>query len=151
MLTITKGFDDKHYLDTREIDSLERYARSFPTRVAAYNCLRDRADDIVKGTLKLFSQSHPAVAQKHMQRCLFDMSHVLRYVANSVLQDDEQLLRDQMINWLETVIRAYHASADCAVAYRHMQTYLKSILPAEQASLVVPMVRMIEETLIIRH
>lgn len=150
MLTLTKGFNDKDYLDSAEIDSLERYARTFPTRLAAYTTLRDRADEIVKGTLKLFSQSHPAVAQKHMQRCLFDLSHVLRYVASAVLQDDEQLLRDQMVNWLETVIRAYHASAECSVAYHHMQTYLKSILPGEQAAMVIPMVRMIEEALI-RH
>lgn len=144
MLTINRILDDKvtkvddHYLSDTDLSQLSKYASSFSVRLQTYNLLRDRSDEIVGRSLQTLAQAYPALIQKHADRCKYDMSNVLRYMSISILRDDELFFREQMMDWLSTVICAYQVTTECSMAYNKMQEGIDKMLPSECSILVKP-------------
>ncbi len=129
---------DGRYLNTQELHPLEQYLHDYANRLAAYQQLRDQSDKLVLQTLRKMGQTYPDVIQQHGSRCKYDMSEVLRYIALSVLRDDEVFFKEQMTVWLDTILLAYKRTGHCATAYRYLQEVINSTLPAGVGSLVRP-------------
>ena len=106
MLTMNRTLDekissvDRVYLTDTDLVNLERFANSFSVRVRTYNLLRDLADEITVRSLK-------QLAQKHLQRCKYDMSNMIRYTSLAVLRDDELFFRETLMDWLANIINSY--------------------------------------------
>ena len=111
---------DGRYLNTQELESLERYYESYKARLDAYQILRDRGDRLVIAALQKLSQTYPELIQQHGARCKYDMSEVLRYIAVSVLRDDELFFKEQMMVWLDTILLAHKRNTHCGLAYRYL-------------------------------
>jgi hypothetical protein len=126
---------DGRYLNTQELHPLEQYIQSYTTRVQTYQHLRDNSDKLTVQALRKMAQTHPELIQQHGQRCKYDMTEVLRYVALSVLRDDETFFKEQMIAWLDTILLAYKRAAHCVTAYRYLQEEIATTLPAQDANL----------------
>lgn len=129
---------DGRYLNTQELESLERYYESYRTRLDAYQILRDRGDRLVIAALQKLAQTYPELIQQHGPRCKYDMSEVLRYIAVSVLRDDELFFKEQMMVWLDTILLAHRRNAHCGLAYRYLQEAIAVALPAPVSNLVRP-------------
>ncbi|MEE3716183.1 phycocyanin [Tumidithrix elongata RA019] len=148
MLTINRVLEDRSrevervYLKDSDLGVLERYASDFAHRAKTYNLLRDRSEDIVQRSIQLMSLNYPNMIAKLADRCKYDMSNVLRYIALAILRDDEQFFRDQMGDWLSTVLCAYQVSTECSMAYRKMQEVINTQLPNECAILIKPYIDM---------
>jgi len=148
MQTINRTLEEKiveverTYLSNGEILKLESFVGSFAQRAKTYNLLRDRAEPIVTASLSHLEKAYPSLYQKQASRCKYDMSNVLRYMALSILLDDDRIYRDQMMDWLSTVIISYQISSECAMAYHKMQEVIEEHLPSECAALVKPLTDM---------
>jgi hypothetical protein len=129
---------DGRYLDAQGLKPLEQYLQSYTTRLETYHHLRDYSQKLVLQALRKLAQVYPEVIQKHGQRCQYDMTEVLRYVALSVLRDDEIFFREQVMVWLDTILVAHKKNAQCMVAYRYLQETIDTTLPAPSSSLVCP-------------
>jgi hypothetical protein len=129
---------DGRYLDSQELSPLENYIQSYVTRLHTYQQLRDASEALVVQALRKLSQTHPELVQQHGQRCKYDMTEVLRYIALSVLRDDEIYFKEQMMVWLDTILLAYKRNAQCATAYRYLQEAIGSTLPSSDTSLIRP-------------
>jgi hypothetical protein len=144
MFTITRSLEDKvyelerAYLKDSDLVGLEQYAHGFAERLKAYELLRDNADEIVLNALKLLARDYPALIQKRGDRCKYDMGEVLRYMALSMLRNDEQYFRDQMTDWLGTIINSYQVTTECAMAYNKVYEVISRMLPAKSAAMVKP-------------
>jgi hypothetical protein len=144
MFTITRTLEDKAleleraYLKDSDLYSLEQYASSFSERLKAYELIRDNADNIVLNALKLLARDYPALVKKQGDRCKYDMTEVLRYMALSMLRNDEQYFRDQMTDWLGTIISSYQVTTECSMAYHKVYEVISSMLPAKCAALIKP-------------
>ncbi|CAN1209620.1 hypothetical protein TUMEXPCC7403_05310 [Tumidithrix helvetica PCC 7403] len=133
---------DRMYLTDSDLGLLERYAKDFANRAKTYNLLRDRNEAIVKQSIQMLALNYPSLVEKLADRCKYDMSNVLRYIALAILRDDEQFFRDQMGDWLSTVLCSYQVSTECSMAYRKMQESINTQLPSECAILVKPYIDM---------
>ncbi|MBD2463325.1 phycobilisome protein [Oscillatoria sp. FACHB-1407] len=129
---------DGSYLDAQGLKPLEQYVQTYATRLEAYQQIRDHAQNLVQQTLKKLGQAYPDLIQKHGSRCQYDMSEVLRYVALSILRDDEVFFKEQMMSWLDTILLAYKRNSHCIVAYRYLQEAVNATLPPASSSLVRP-------------
>ena len=129
---------DGAYLDGQALRSFEQFVQSYSTRLATYQDLRDKSQNLVLQALRKLAQSHPEVIQKHGQRCQYDMTEVLRYIALSVLRDDEVFFKEQMMAWLDTILLAYKRNDHCTTAYRHLQDAINANLPPANSMLVRP-------------
>jgi hypothetical protein len=129
---------DGKYLDAQGLKPLELYIQSYATRLETYQNLRDRSQALVTQALRKLAQAHPDLIQKHGQRCQYDMSEVLRYIALSILRDDEVFFKEQMMSWLDTILLAHKRQAHCATAYRYLQEAVTAGLPPSNSNLVRP-------------
>lgn len=129
---------DGRYLSPQELDPLEQYLESYKNRVDTYQQLRDLSEKLVLHALRKLAQTHPELIQQHGQRCKYDMTEVLRYIALSILRDDEVFFKEQMMSWLDTILLAHRKTGPCTIAYRALQEAIASTLPASGNSLVRP-------------
>ncbi|GAB4346480.1 MAG: allophycocyanin subunit alpha [Leptolyngbyaceae cyanobacterium] len=129
---------DGRYLSTQELAPLERYYESYQMRLEAYQHLRDRGDRLVIAALQKLAQTYPDLIRQHGPRCKYDMSEVLRYIALSVLRDDELFFKEQMMVWLDTILLAHKRNTHCGLAYRYLLEAIVATLPAPVSNLVHP-------------
>lgn len=126
------------YLNAQELSPLEHFIQSYTARLEAYQHLRDQSDKLVLQVLRKLAQTYPDLIQKHGQRCKYDMGEVLRYIALSILRDDEVFFKEQMMSWLDTILVAHNRTAHCATAYRYLQEAVNATLPATSSNFVRP-------------
>jgi hypothetical protein len=129
---------DGRYLSTQELAPLERYYEGYQRRLEAYQHLRDRGDRLVIAALQKLAQTYPDLIRQHGPRCKYDMSEVLRYIALSVLRDDELFFKEQMMVWLDTILQAHKRNTHCGLAYRYLLETIVATLPAPVSNLVHP-------------
>jgi hypothetical protein len=148
MLTMNRILDEKTkgvesvYLTDGDLFSLERFANSFSVRAKTYNLLRDRADEATLQALKLLAQQYPELVQKQLQRCKYDMSHLIRYMSLAILRDDEFFFRESLLDWHTNIIHSYNISTECSTAYNLLKAVLEKILPSESFALIKPYLEM---------
>ncbi|MDX2096519.1 MAG: phycobilisome protein [Leptolyngbyaceae cyanobacterium bins.59] len=129
---------DGRYLNAQQISPVEQYIQSYNHRITTYQQIRDHHDKLVLQALRKLAQAYPDIIQHHGQRCKYDMSEVLRYIALSILRDDEVFFKEQMMSWLDTILMAHKRTAQCAAAYRFLQEAINTTLTAQGSSLVRP-------------
>lgn len=129
---------DGRYLNSQELFPLEQYFQTYTTRLATYQQLREQSDKFILYALRKLAQAHPELIQQHGQRCKYDMTEVLRYIALSVLRDDEVFFKEQMMSWLDTILMAHKRTSHCTLAYRHLQEVINNTLPAASSTLIRP-------------
>jgi hypothetical protein len=129
---------DGCYLDPQALSSIEQYVQSYAPRLQTYQQLRDHSEKFVIHTLRHLSQRHPDLIQQHGQRCKYDLTEVLRYIALAILRDDEVFFTEQMMTWLDTILLAYKQTARCVFAYQYLQDAIVASLPESQANLIRP-------------
>lgn len=138
---------DGRYLDSQEIYLLEEYVQSYATRLQTYHYLRDNSEKLVIAALRKLATIHPELVQQHGARCKYDMTEVLRYVAISVLRDDETFFKEQMMVWLDTVLLAYKRTGHCVLAYRNLQEAIASAFPSNSVTLIRPYLELVTQVL----
>lgn len=129
---------DGCYLDGQALRSFEQFVQSYALRLETYQNLRDKSQTLVVHSLRKLAQSYPELIQKHGQRCQYDMTEVLRYLALSILRDDETFFKEQMMAWLDTILLAYKRNEHCTIAYRYLQDAINASLPPSNSMLVRP-------------
>lgn len=129
---------DGSYLDAQGLRSFEQYVQSYSTRLETYQALRDKSPALIVQSLRKMAQAQPDLIQKYGQRCQYDMSEVLRYVALSVLRDDESFFKEQMMSWLDTILLAYKRTQHCSTAYRYLMEAIAAQLSPASTSLIRP-------------
>lgn len=138
---------DGRYLDAHELYPLENYVHSFATRLDAYQKLRDHGDKLVIQALRKLAQTYPELIQEHGARCKYDMTEVLRYMALSILRDDEVFFKEQMMVWLDTILLAHKRHSHCVTAYRNLDAAIASAFPQPIATLVHPYLNLVMQSL----
>lgn len=138
---------DGRYLSAKELTALEQYAQEYKNRMVAYQELRDSNKKLVVQALTNLFHAYPDLLQKHKQRCVYDMSETLRYIALSILRDDEVFFMEALMSWLDTILLAYKKTAPCAIAYRHLQEAVEEHLSSPTSALVRPYLEKVRQGL----
>ncbi|MBC6422826.1 MAG: phycobilisome protein [Hormoscilla sp. SP5CHS1] len=120
---------DGRYLNSTELYPLEQYIRSYTTRLETYQQLGKHSEKLVIQALRKFAQAYPELIRQHGGSCKYDMSEVLRYIALSILRDDELFFKEQMMLWFDTIMRAYKKTNHYTTAYRYLQKAVDATLP----------------------
>lgn len=147
MLEDLANQSEGRYLTQTELQPVQRYLKSFSVRVQTYNLLRERADKMVQLALRKFLTLNPEVMQKHGKRCQYDMSEVIRYIALSILRDDEKFFKESLFFWQANILTAYRQNHNCVVAYRCLQEIINDQIPAPAKQLINPYIDMVLELL----
>jgi hypothetical protein len=130
---------DGRYATDVELQFMTEYVRSFNLRVQTYQKLRAAETAIVQQVQAKMRRIDPALFYSGNEdvsgKWKRDTIRVLRYSAVALLLNDPDTLRDRLLFWMQTVMRAFGAQQSCNVTYEVMQEVVKQHLAANQANL----------------
>lgn len=129
---------DSRYLASNELSLLENYFQSYRNRMMVYQEMRDKNKMLLEKSLDRFFLDYPDFLEKHRKRCIYDMSETLRYIALSILKDDQNFFKERLMIWFDSILLAYNKTAPCAIAYRYLQEVIKENLSPNSARLIKP-------------
>lgn len=138
---------DGRYLTSDELRPLETYFETYQKRLEVYQQISQHSNALVLAALKKFARVHPDVIQKSGKRCQFDMTQVLRYIALSILLDDEFMFQEKMMFWLDTMLRAHRKQEVCAKAYHYLQEVIQETMSVTVNEMVRPFITLVSESL----
>ncbi|NJP12197.1 MAG: phycobilisome protein [Leptolyngbyaceae cyanobacterium RU_5_1] len=137
---------DGRYATDEELAFVDDYARSFYLRVQTYQRLQAVEAVIVRQVQAklrslnptLFRNSDADLAAKWKR----DTIRVLRYSAIVMLLNDPNTLRERLLFWFRTVMRAFGAERSCNLTYAVMQEVVKQHLTPTQAQIFCPILEL---------
>lgn len=135
------------YLDAQGLKNIERYVQTYATRLETYQNLREHNSSLVLQTLKRLGDSYPKLIGTHGQRCKYDMESVLRYIALSILRDDETFFTEEIVSWLDTILTSYKRHGHCATAYQILLQSIEADMPSANVTLIRPYIETVVLTL----
>ncbi|MDJ1183734.1 hypothetical protein [Roseofilum casamattae] len=138
---------DGRYLTGQELYPLEQYFQSYKIRLETYEMLSSHSEKLAIETLRQAAREYPELIRQHGARCKYDMTAVVRYIALSILRNDEVFFKEQMMFWLDTMLTAYKRSNHCTRIYDYLQKEVNALLPARCSSLIDPYIKIIMMTL----
>lgn len=133
---------DGRYASDEELEFLSDYYQSFNLRLQTYQKLQSIESTIVQEVLEKIRYIDPALLRSGREdmttKWKRDTIRVLRYSAIAMLLNDQKTLRERLLFWMQTIMRAFGAQKSCKVTYQVMQEVVKQHLTATQAGLFCP-------------
>ncbi|MDX2241914.1 MAG: phycobilisome protein [Leptolyngbyaceae cyanobacterium bins.302] len=137
---------DGRYATDEELQVVDDFARSFLLRAQTYQQLKAAEGQIVQQVYakirtyapELFLSGDADVSAKWKR----DTIRVLRYSAIAMLLNDPDSLRERLLFWMRTIMKAFGAERSCNATYQIMQEVIKQHLSPSQANLICPILEM---------
>jgi hypothetical protein len=147
---IESVFDEaeRRYLKPEELGVIGQYVDSLPIRLELYRHLRDNELTLMQQVADQLEAEVSNQPQALIERSIKNAILILRYSALGMLLNDETLVKERLLSWLQETAQAYPSQAVDAVLYRLLNQQLKQNLSPQQMNLLTPMLTLAEETLI---
>ncbi|NJR70262.1 MAG: phycobilisome protein [Synechococcales cyanobacterium CRU_2_2] len=138
MLSQTKALlqtAEGRYATDAELQFLEDYAQSFPARLKAYQALRQQERSLIQKTYAHLRAHHPellstgAQDKEAVRKWQRDTVFVLRFSALAMLLDDGEALRDRLMLWFQTIMRAFGMQKVCYHTYATLKSVTLELIP----------------------
>lgn len=137
---------DGRYAADDELQFVSDYVQSFYLRVETYQKLQAAEAAIVQQVQARMRAIAPELLKNGDEdltaKWKRDTIRVLRYSAVAMLLNDPDSLRDRLLVWMQTIMRAFGAQRSCDMTYRIMQEVVKQHLTPIQASLFCPILEL---------
>ncbi|MCU0551335.1 MAG: phycobilisome protein [Leptolyngbya sp. Prado105] len=134
------------YASDEEIRFLAEYTRSFELRVQTYQKLQACEATIVQQVQGKIRATDPTLFRRGNEdvtaKCRQDIILALRYSTTAMLIDDPESMREQLLFWLQTIVRAFNKQKISNAIYTIMQDVIKQVLTPNEASLILPILEM---------
>ncbi len=137
---------DGRYATDAELEFLNDYVKSFKLRMATYAKIQAIEAQVVQQVYSkmrsidtsLFLSGKEDVSQKWKR----DTLRIIRYSAIALLLNDPDTLRERLLFWMQTIMRAFGAQRSCDVTYQVMQEVVRQHLTTEEANLFCPILEL---------
>lgn len=131
------------YATDEELIFLMEYARSFELRVQTYQKIQANEAAIVQQVLAKIRSMDASLLRAGNEDltsiCKRDTTFGLRFAAIAMLIDDPDSLRERVLFWWQTIVRAFKNQRNSSVIYTVMPEIVKQHLTPSEASLIMPM------------
>ncbi len=142
---------DGSYISPEDLATIDRSMSSWQERRDAYALVQAHENELIAQVLEQFQEQVPALAQQIseevMAKCRRDLALVLRYSAMSMLFQDEELLKDRLLCWMQNIMQALRHQKINNRVYQLLQQAVKSKLPSDKAALLLPYLKIAHEWL----
>ena len=136
------------YLTPAALDQLKIYVKGWPERRSAYQRLRSLEKTLVLATLKDLQQESPDLSPRVQELCQRDLVLALRHSTLAMLLQEEDLLQERLIDWMEEQVRLYDLQGTYTTLYRLLQQNLKQQLSSSDLELIRPYITQVQVALI---
>jgi hypothetical protein len=142
---------DGRYASDQELQFIEAYLSTARLRFVTYQKIQAAEADIVKAVYQALHQQDPTLLKRGnvdlSAKWRRDTLRVLRFSATAMLLDDPNWLRDRLLLWMETIMKAFGAQESCDATYAAMQATVRQFLAPEEAELFCPILALNQSVL----
>ena len=136
------------YLVTDELGLMESYISSLPDRLKLYKLIRDREIDILQAVANKVPAELPNVTDEELESGIKNLILVLRYSSMAMLLNDENFLKQRLLNWLEGIMSMRDMRRLNETLYKLLNQELKKQFSSTQLLLIQPLITAAQVTLI---
>ena len=136
------------YLVTDELGLMESYISSLPDRLKLYKLIRDREIDILQAVANQVPAELPNVTDEELESGIKNLILVLRYSSMAMLLNDENFLKQRLLNWLEGIMSMRDMRRLNETLYKLLNQELKKQFSSTQLLLIQPLITTAQVTLI---
>lgn len=139
---------EARYLQADGIDQLKHFVKGWPQRQSIYLTLRAQEPQILRTAMGQLQSEEPGLTPQVLGLCQQDLALTLRQAAMAMLLQDEELLKQGLLEWLEEQVRLYNLQQVYEAAFRALQAALKTCLSPAQLEFIKPFVTQAQVTLL---
>lgn len=133
---------DGAYIEPQDLDQIDQMLQSWGDRRATYQLIQAKEEAIADKTLERFQTENEillrAAPENIMKKCKGDLISVLRNCATAMLLQDEELLKDRFLYWMQNIMRALRNQRFNVHIYQILQDVIREELPENYADLMLP-------------
>ena len=136
------------YLALDELRLIESYVSSLPDRLNLYKLIRDREIDILQSVADQVPTELPNVTLEDLELGIKNLVLVLRYSSMAMLLNDENFLKERLLNWLAGIMSMRDLRRLNDTLYKLLNQALKQQFSRSQLALIQPLITTAQVTLI---
>jgi hypothetical protein len=134
---------DSRYASDRDLQFIQDYLESVDLRIRTYEKIRDREAEIlpeVEAKMRTLNQNNQlfVMGDHEIEICRRDRKNAVRYSSAAMLIDDLDRLREGILIWVQTIVRAIGWKRYVQNHYPVIQEVIKQYLTPEEADLIMP-------------
>ncbi|ELR98576.1 phycobilisome protein [Gloeocapsa sp. PCC 73106] len=137
---------DGRYATDVELQFLEDYFTSMQKRISTYEKIRDAETKIIDKVEKQKQEINPELSKLNERDitdiCRRNMIAILRCSAGAMLISDLDYLRDNILIWYRTIVRAYQYDRHDDTIYKLLENNTKAYLTPEEAKLIISVLQL---------
>ena len=145
MITLLEGALDRadgSYLHAQDLQALDQTIAAWQVRRQTYDLVQAQESAILDRVMGYINQAAPTMPGRFMEdgtdRCYRDMALVLRYCATAMLLQDEELLKERLLYWMQNIMCALRRQKTNDRLYKLLQQVVREQLPPQNANLLLP-------------
>ena len=136
------------YLASDELGLMESYVSSLPDRLSLYKQIRDREINILQAVADQVQTELPSVTDEELETGIKNLILVMRYSSMAMLLNDENFLKQRLLNWLEGIMSMRDMRRLNETLYKLLNQGLRQQLSPAQLALIQPLITAAQVTLI---
>jgi hypothetical protein len=119
-----------------------------PDRLQLYKLIRDREIDILQAVANQVPAELANVTDEELESGIKNLILVLRYSSMAMLLNDENFLKQRLLNWLEGIMSMRDMRRLNETLYKLLNQELKKQFSSTQLLLIQPLITAAQVTLI---
>ncbi len=127
---------ENRYLKSEELKVLTEYVDSLPQRLETYRQLRDKEVEIMQAVVDQVPRYLPNQSVEAMERSVKNAMLMLRYCAMAMLINDENLVKERLVNWLSETLSLEESQELDKTLYKLLNQQLMKSLTPDQIKLI---------------
>lgn len=142
---------DGRYASDDELQFLDDYLESVDLRIQTYEKIRENEEKILH---RVEAEKRPMKedwfhfnGKDITQICRRDMGMMLRGAADAMLLNDLDRLRDSLLIWDQTIVRAFGYTPYANLNFKLLQNVVKIFLEPEEADTIMPSLQLVHTIL----
>ena len=133
---------DGRYATPRELQFLKEYLQSIEQRASAYEKIKAAEENILKEVETKLEAIDPNLFTRGNRdlsgTCRRDRKILLRHLALTTLLGDRDRLRDSLLLWLQTILRAFKFQHPADLTHQVMSPVVEQHLTSQENDLFQP-------------
>lgn len=141
---------DGSYLTPEDLNSLDAVIQSWALRRQTYELIQAQEGAIVEQALTQLSTvlvKSSRIDNSTINKCRRDMTAVIRSCATAMLLQDEELLKDRFLYWMQNIMHAVQNQKLNGIVYQALQQAVAATLPSPNADLLMPYLQLTRDWL----
>lgn len=137
---------DGRYATDEELEFVTEYLKRYSLRLETYQKVQAVEGAVVQQVYARMRSIDPTLFMRGKedisQKWRIDTIRILRYSAIAMLLDDSDTLRERLLLWMQSIMKAFGAQRACRITYEIMQDVIKQHLTPNQANIFCPILEM---------